>query len=308
MQFQDYYATLGVARDASAEEIRKAYRKLARKYHPDVSKEPDAEKRIKEINEAWGVLGDAEKRAAYDQLGTGWRAGDDFRPPPGWQGGGFGAEFGGADFGDLFESLFRRHAGPGRAGHSRRSRRAGDQSAHVEITVEEAVSGCERQLRLEAAGGARTLKVRIPPGATDGFRMRLAGQVSGAPGEQPGDLFLEVHLREHPLYRVEGRNLSYALPLTPWEAALGARIEVPTPGGLVGLNIRAGTQSGQRLRLAGRGLPPARPGEPAGDLFVEAQIRNPDASPEAVRKAFEALREVADFDVRGGWAGSRTGA
>jgi curved DNA-binding protein len=307
MRFEDYYARLGVARDASIEEIRKAYRKLARKYHPDVSKEPDAEARIKEINEAWAVLGDPEKRAAYDQLGSGWRAGEDFRPPPDWQGGGFGADFGGADFGELFESLFRRHGGAPQGGSRRRRRRAGDQVTRAEISVEEAVTGCERTVRLAGPGGVRTLKVKIPPGATQGSRMRLSGQAEGGPGETPGDVLLEVHLREHPLYRVDGRDLSYALPLAPWEAALGTRLEVPTPTGPVGLTIRPGTQGGQRMRLKGRGLPGRRAGEGPGDLYIEIQLRNPEAASAAVRHAFEQLREVAGFDARAGWSGVQTG-
>jgi len=303
MRFEDYYARLGVARDASIEDIRKAYRKLARKYHPDVSKEPDAEARIKDINQAWSVLGDPEKRAAYDQLGSGWRAGEEFRPPPGWQG---GADFSATDLGDLFESLFRRHGEAPRAGQRRRrARRAEDQSARVEITVEEAVGGCERQLRLAGPEGARTLKVKVPAGATEGFRMRLGGQATGGPGEAPGDVYLEVHLIDHPLYRVDGRNLSYVLPLAPWEAALGTRLDVPTPTGPVGLTIRPGTQGGQRLRLKGRGLPALRSTDLPGDLILEVQVRTPAANSEAARLAYEQLREAADFDARAGWTGAR---
>ncbi len=305
MRFEDYYARLGVARDASVEEIRKAYRKLARKYHPDVSKEPDAEARIKDINEAWSVLGDPEKRAAYDQLGSGWRAGEEFRPPPDWQGGGFGADFSNADFGDIFESLFQRHGSGARARGRRQRSRAEDQTVSVEVTVEEAVSGCERMLGLAGPGGKRTLKVKVPAGATEGFRMRLAGQASGGPGEIPGDVYLEVHLRAHPLYRVADRDLSYSLPLAPWEAALGTRLDVPTPTGAVGLTVRPGTQGGQRLRLKGRGLPALRSGEASGDLYLEIELRNPDPGSEDVRKAFEQLRDTAAFDPRADWPGGQ---
>ena len=307
MEYKDYYKTLGVARDAGADDIKRAYRKLARKYHPDVSKEANAEARFKEVNEANAVLGDPEKRAAYDALGSGWHAGEEFRPPPG--AGPRGYRVGPEDFGDLgdfsdfFSSIFGQqfHGAPG-AG--RRPRRGQDQSVRIEIDLEEAYTGGTRQLRLDvpevSAEGhvvtrGRTLNVKIPAGVTQGRQIRLAGQ--GAPGlggGEAGDLYLEVDFKPHRLYTPEGKDIHLRLPIAPWEAALGATVPVPTLGGTVNLKIPAGSQGGQRLRLKGRGLP----GNPPGDEMVTLEIVTPPAASDAVRKLYQQLAAEAAFDPR----------
>ncbi len=306
MEYKDYYKILGVPRTASQEEIKRAYRKLARKYHPDVSKEPDAEARFKEINEAHEVLKDPEKRAAYDALGTQWQAGQEFRPPPG----GFRQEFryGGEEvdlgqFSDFFASLF----GGGLGGFSgfrqsgrKASRRGQDQTARVELTLEEAYQGTTRTLRLETpqrdAQGQiksqlRTLRVRIPPGVSEGRQIRLAGQgLPGIGGGPAGDLYLQVHLRPHPFFQVEGRDVLLRLPVAPWEAALGAMVQVPTLGGPVSLRIPAGSQSGKRMRLKGRGLP----GNPPGDQYVTLEIYTPEATTEAQKECYRRMETLFD--------------
>ena len=313
MQYKDYYKILGVSRDADKDEIKRAYRKLARKYHPDVSKEPDAEARFKEINEANEVLKDTDKRAEYDALGTGWHAGDEFRPPPGAGAHRREYEFSpeeAAQFSDFFSSIFggMGGAGGGMGGRTRGSvhedlfrTRGADQTARIEVSLEDAYNGATRQLRLEvpemdAAGQVRmrtrTLKVRIPAGITEGQQIRLAGQ--GGPGvaaggktAESGDLYLEVMIAPHPIYRSEGRDIHLKLPLAPWEAALGATVSVPTLGGKVSLKIPAGAQSNQRLRLKGRGLP----GKPPGDAFVQLEVVNPPIDNEAARTAYRELAE-----------------
>ncbi len=323
MEYKDYYKILGVARDASADDIKRAYRKLARKYHPDVSKEPDAEAKFKEVNEANEVLKDAEKRAQYDALGTGWHAGDEFRPPPG-AGAGAGAGAGpgwqraehmspeeAAQFSDFFSSIFGdlggmggRTGGGGMGGDGGFSGRAGgfasrgsDQTARVRISLEDAYHGASRQLSLEVpeideqgriGSKRRTLNVRIPAGVTEGQQIRLAGQAGGGVGGgEAGDLYLEVEFEPHPIFRAEGRDIHLRLPLAPWEAALGATVSVPALGGKVSLRIPAGAQSNQRLRLKGRGLP----GKTPGDTFVQIEIVNPPADDVGAREAFEQLAE-----------------
>ncbi len=298
MQFKDYYEVLGVARDAGDDEIKRAYRKLARKYHPDVSKEADAEARFKELGEAYEVLRDAEKRAAYDRLGARYRSGQDFQPPPDW---GTGFEFsgggGGGDgaFSDFFESLFGRRAAPTQA--------AADHHARIAIDLEDAFTGAERQVTLQSAQrGAdgrvhmvdRNLALRIPRGVREGQRLRLAGQ--GAPGldGRRGDLYLEIQFKPHRWYRVEGRDLHLKLPVAPWEAALGGQVIAPTPAGRVELAIPAGAQSGRRLRLKGRGLP----GAPAGDLYVELEVVLPPADSEAARALYRRMADELRFDPR----------
>lgn len=305
MQYKDYYKILGVSRTAAEDEIKKAYRKLARKYHPDVSKEPNAEERFKEISEAYEVLRDSEKRSAYDQLGANWKAGQEFRPPPGWQqthhfrSGGF---TGGADFSDFFESLF---GGLGGFTERRGFQRQGeDQHARIELTLEEAYHGGNRSLQLQVpeinalgkgATRPKSLNIRLPRGVTNGQKIRLAGQGSpGLGGGPSGDLYLEVILKPHALYQVEGRDIILALPLTPWEAALGTRVEVPTLGGRVTLTIPANAQTGQRLRLRGRGLP----GKPPGDQYVILQIVNPPVDSEAARQLFRHMAEALNFNPR----------
>lgn len=300
MEYKDYYAILGVPRDASAEDVRRAYRRLARKYHPDVSKEPKSEARFKELGEAYEVLKDPAKRAAYDRLGTGWRPGQDFRPPPDWNAGfDFGGGGGVTDFSDFFEALFGQAARParGRAGAGRRGRSpfqapGEDRRAQVLVDLEDAYQGAVRTLTLQtqqadARGRVSTqerkLEVTIPRGVHAGQELRLAGQ--GAPGMgggPPGDLYLEIGFRPHPLYRVEGRDVVLDLPVAPWEAALGAAVKAPTPGGMVELKVPAGSATGDRLRLKGRGIPAS----PPGDLYVVLQVVLPPADDEAARALY----------------------
>jgi curved DNA-binding protein len=305
MQFKDYYAIMGVPRDATADQIKQAYRKLARKYHPDVSKEKDAEERFKEVGEAYEALHDPQKRAAYDQLGSGPKAGEDFQPPPGF-GAGFGFRepedaAGGGDTSDFFESLFGR---PGFAGSRRRRDRGEDHHARVLIDLEASLHGGTRTvvLRIPEAGDDgrsqmtdRTLNVKIPAGIQAGQSIRLAGQgQKGPPGTKPGDLFLEVSFAAHALYRPEGRDLNLELPVAPWELALGASVPVPTPGGAVDLKVPAGSKPGARLRLRGRGLP----ANPPGDLYVTLQIALPPADTDAAKAAYAAFAAAAPFNPR----------
>jgi curved DNA-binding protein len=278
MQFKDYYEVMGVARTASADEIKRAYRRLARKYHPDVSKEPDAEARFKEIGEAYEVLRDAEKRAAYDELGANWKAGQDFRPPPGWE---FEAEAGSGSasgaHSDFFEQLFGRGFGGRARGGGGYAFKGADLMAQAEISLEEAFTGTQRSLSLRRAGtggGAQQLNVRIPAGVADGQQLRLAGKGEpGVGGGPPGDMFVQIRVLPHPRFRPEGRDVWLDLPVTPWEAALGDSVRVPTLGGAVDLRIPKGSQSGRQLRLKGRGLP----GKPPGDQFVVLKIVTPPA-------------------------------
>lgn len=302
--YKDYYQIMGLERGVSADDIKRAYRRLARKFHPDVSKEPRAEERFKEIGEAYEVLKDPEKRAAYDQLGTGWHPGEDFTPPPNWSAAGRqSARFTDhAAFSDFFESLFgstRRSAAAG-------PRRGEDQSARIELTIEEAFNGVTRAIDLTspqfAADGSatvvrRTLQVKIPPGVLPGQHIRLAGQgPPGLSGGRPGDLYLEIQLAPHPRFTLEGRNVYLTLPLAPWEAALGARLKVPTLAGAVELKVPEGSQSGQKLRLKGRGFP----GTPPGDQYVTLQIVNPKVDTDRARELYRALAHEMRFDPRAG--------
>jgi curved DNA-binding protein len=322
MRYKDYYQVMGVPRTASQDDIKRAYRKLARKYHPDVSKEKDAEERFKELQEAHEVLKDPEKRAAYDQLGANWKQGQDFRPPPDW-GRGFefsrgraaGEDFGG--FSDFFSQLFgdgspfggaaRGAGGASRGGRAHRGFAAAGQDhvARVEIDLEDAYRGGSRTIELRSpemsADGhvsvkPRTLRVSIPAGVIEGQQIRLAGQGSlGQGGGQPGDLLLEVNFRQHPLFRADGRDVTLRLPVAPWEAALGETVSVPTLGGAVEMKLPAGARGGQKLRLRGRGLP----GNPPGDQFVELEIVLPPDSPRA-RQLFEQMKRELPFDPRAG--------
>jgi curved DNA-binding protein len=298
-----------VARDATAQEITKAFRKLARKYHPDVSKEKDAEARMKEVNEAYAVLSDPEKRAAYDQLGQGYQPGQEFRPPPDWDAGFEFSERGlspgeAADFSDFFTELFGRMGGRGARDRGFRMR-GEDHHAKVLLDVEDAFRGATRQVslrvpRLDAQGHlaveSRTLNVQIPKGVREGQMIRLAGQ--GAPGAgegRPGDLLLEVHFRAHPRFRVDGRDLYLTLRVAPWEAALGAVIPVALPGAdQLNVRIPAGAQSGRRLRVRGRGIP----GTPAGDLLLDIQVIVPPASSARARELYETMARELAFDPR----------
>ncbi len=295
MKYTDYYAALGVERGASNDEIRKAYRRLAQKYHPDVSKEPGAEARFKEIGEAYQTLKDPEKRAAYDELGS-RPQGEEFRPPPDWarQHGGGSFSFENMDFGDLFTRFGGRGAGQGR-------RSAGmpgqDFEVPVEISIEDAFNGTTLSLNLSLPQhGQQTVKARVAPGAVDGQRLRLPGKGGkGFSGGPDGDIYLDIRLKPHRLYRAEGRDLYLDLPLTPWEAALGATVEVPTLAGSVNLKIRPGTSAGQKLRLAGRGLP--SPKGAAGDLFAVTQIVVPEPD-DRERELYRELAKGSSFNPR----------
>ena len=314
MEFKNYYQIMGVERDATQDEIKRAYRKLARKYHPDVSDAPDAEERFKEIGEAYEVLKDPEKRAAYDQLGANWKAGQDFQPPPDWDqgfefhGGGFtGADAG--QFSDFFESLFGHGAfGGGYAGRGGHEFHARGQDTHARILIdlEDAYQGAVRALTLKHSElgpdgrpqiRERTLNVRIPKGVRQGQQIRLAGQGGAGIGRGgAGDLYLEVEFRPHPFYRVEGRDVYLNLPVAPWEAALGATVKAPTPAGAVDLKIPPNSSGGRKLRLKGRGIPARE----AGDLYVVLQIALPRAETEAAKKAYRDFEKALAFNPRAG--------
>jgi curved DNA-binding protein len=299
MEYRDYYAVLGVERNASQDDIKKAYRRLARKYHPDVNNQPDAEDRFKEVGEAYEVLSDPEKRAAYDALGADWQDHQSFRPPPDWEqqfsfgGGGFTGHD--AGFSDFFETLF------GGQGFHRHGRRAGafkgaDEHVRVGITLEEAYRRDSVEVTVpQPGGGSRRLRVKIPEGISDGKRVRLRGQGGpGVGGGEAGDLFIEFRLVPHPRFRAEGRDVHSELPVTPWEAALGAELTAPTLGGDVKLKVPAGSQSGSRLRLKGRGLP----GTPPGDQLVTLKVVLPPADTPERRALYEQMAETMSFDPR----------
>jgi curved DNA-binding protein len=314
LQFKDYYQTLGVARDATADDIKKAFRKLARKHHPDLSKEPGAEARMKEVNEAYAVLSDPEKRAAYDALGRSYQPGQDFRPPPDWDanfefsGPGFGGAEA-ADFSDFFAELFGRMGGRPREGFGRREARfetrGEDHHAKIVLDIEDAWRGATRQIslrvpRTDASGrvvlDTRTLDVRIPQGVREGQLIRLAGQ--GAPGlggGPPGDLLLEVHFRAHPRYQASGRDLLVDLPVAPWEAALGSVIPVGLPdGSTLKVRIPAGAQSGRQLVVRGKGIP----GNPPGDLELTVRVVLPPADTPRAKELYETMARELKFDPR----------
>jgi len=306
VEFKDYYKVMGVARDATEAQIKQAYRKLARKYHPDVSKEKDAEARFKEVGEAYEVLKSAEKRAAYDQLGQGHRAGEEFRPPPNWDS---GFEFSGAgpgnsSYSDFFESLFGAQA---RSGAQRRDFHSGhgeDHHAKILLDLEASLHGGARTFTLRMPeideqgrliAKERTLNVQVPKGILAGQHIRLAGQGARPAGEgKPGDLYIEVEFQPHALYRVDGRDLSLELPVAPWEAVLGATVKTPTPGGMVDLKIPPASHAGSKLRLRGRGIPAA----PAGDFYVVLQIALPAANDDKARAAYAALAAALPFNPR----------
>jgi curved DNA-binding protein len=309
MEFQDYYQVLGVAKEATAEEIKRAYRKLARKYHPDVSKEKDAEARMKEVNEAHAVLSDPAKRAAYDKLGSGRRAGEEFRAPPGWDEGfeyGGGREFSpeeAAQFSDFFSEIFGRR---GRGGGFQAS---GDHHARIALDIEDSYTAPERQLSLQSPKvdgkgrvtlETRTLSVKIPRGIREGQIIRLAGQGHAPDGGKAGDLLLEVAFHPHPRYRADGRDLRLTLPVAPWEAALGAVVPVDLPGGgALNVRIPAGAEPGRELRVRGKGLPST----PPGDLLMEVQVVAP-AADERTRELYEQLKARSNFDPRKEWRAS----
>jgi curved DNA-binding protein len=313
MQFRDYYQVLGVPRDAPEAEIKKAFRRLARKYHPDVSKEPDAQVRMQEVNEAYTVLSDPEKRAAYDRVGKGFRPGDEFQAPPGWDA---PFEFSArgfspgeaADFSDFFAELFgRRGGGRGPFGAPRGEFRARgeDHYAKVMLDVEDAFTGSSREVkvrvpRLDPAGRVqqvtRTLNVKIPRGVHEGQVIRLAGQGREGPGGgAPGDLLLEVQFRPHEHLRPVGRDIHLTLPLAPWEAALGAVVPVRLPGGEIQVRVPRGARSGGQLRVRGHGIP----GNPPGDVLLELEVVLPPADTARAREIYESMAREMAFDPRG---------
>jgi len=290
MQYKDYYEVLGVARGANPDEVKRAYRKLARKYHPDVSKEKNAENKFKELQEAYEVLRDPEKRAAYDQLGRDYRPGQQFRPPPDWSqrfGNSGGQRFSDLNgFSDFFSTLFGGAAeGPPPEADA----------GHLDVSVEEAFSGTKRRVTLNENGRTRSVDVQIPAGIGDGQSLRIAGS-----GGRAGLIF-RIRLRPHALYVLQGKDVQIEVPLAPWEAALGAKVTVPTLGGSVELTVPAGAQSGQKLRLRGRGFP----GTPSGDQIVSIKLVTPAAQSAKAKEAYERMKSEFDFDPRAGWPQAR---
>lgn len=308
MDYKDYYKTLNVDRKATQDEIKRAYRKLARKYHPDVSKEADAELKFKELGEAYEVLKDPEKRVAYDQLGSNWNSQQGFKPPPDW---GSGFEFHGAPrgggsqqgFSDFFESLFGQAGGMGGGGRGFHMQ-GEDHHAKIFVNLEDSYRGATRSISLQmpdvtpdghVVSRSRTLKVNIPKGIRQGQQIRLSGQ--GAKGQgsgKAGDLYLEIEFNPHRFYRVEGADVYLELPVAPWEAALGANVKVPTPSGAIDLKIPANSKAGKKLRLKGRGIPAKTP----GDLYLVLQIVLPPAKDEKSRELYKRMQEEIVFDPR----------
>ncbi len=313
MEFTDYYEVMGVARDATQDDIKRAYRKLARKYHPDVSEATDAEARFKQVGEAYEVLKDPEKRAAYDQLGEDWKAGQEFRPPPNWNEGfefsGGAQGFDGGQFSDFFETLFGQDpAAGGRAGAQMGGRefhmRGEDRHARIHIDFRDSYTGVQRPITLhlpQVTGDGhvvtqeKTLNVKIPRGIRDGQKIRLAGQ--GGPGMgqgKAGDLFLEIEFRAEPRYRIDGGDITLSLPVAPWEAALGATVTVPIPSGHVELKIPPGSGQGSKLRLKDKGLP----GKVPGDLYVLLDVQLPPADSDTAKELYEKMSQEMPFNPR----------
>ena len=324
MEYKDYYQLMGVERGATQDEIKRAYRKLARKYHPDVSKESDAEIRFKEVGEAYEVLKDPEKRTAYDQLGTNWKSGQDFNAPPDWDagfefnGGGFtggGEQYNGdaSAYSDFFDSLFGQGFQQS-AGRTQSGRQSGFQStgsdhhAKILIDLEDAMNGAVRSISLrvpevDASGHVQTkervLKVSIPKGVKQGQHIRLSGQGNPGIGQgKPGDLYIEIEFNPHSIYRVEGRDVFLDLPISPWEAALGASVKAPTPGGAVDLKIKAGSTNGSKMRLKDRGIPASSSNNSAGALYVILKIITPPANTDKEKEAYEQMKQSFDFNPR----------
>jgi len=306
MEYKDYYKVLGVSKQADKDEIKKSYRRLARKYHPDVSKEPNAEEKFKEAKEAYEVLSDPEKRQAYDTLGSQWQSGQDFRPPPDWENN-FSdfthqsAQGNGANFSDFFSELFggRQRGFSGRAGGF--AAKGEDIHSKINITLEEAHKGTSREINLQIpeinnqgrmTQRIKTLRVKIPAGVVEGQQIRLTGQGgSGMGGGANGDLYLEIHLQEHAHFTMKGKDVYLTVPVTPWEAALGASIAVPTLAGKVDVKIPANSQAGQKLRLKGRGLS-------GGDQFALLQIVIPPADTAEKREFYEKMAQTMPFNPR----------
>ena len=311
MDYKDYYKIMGVKRDAKQEDVKRAYRKLARKYHPDVSKEKDAEEKFKEVGEAYEVLKDPEKRAAYDQLGANWQAGEDFQPPPNWDA---GFEFSGggytqadnAAFSDFFETLFGQGFGSSHdsGAYTGYQARGEDHHAKVLIDLEDSYQGAEREIALRTPtmdrdgrvlNKERKLSVKIPKGVKQGQKIRLVGQGSpGMGGGESGDLYLEIEFKPHAVYRVESKDVYLNLPVTPWEAALGASIKIPIPLGKLDLKIPPNSLGGRKLRLKGQGIPGASP----GDIYVILQIILPFADSENAKKLYRQMEKELGFNPR----------
>lgn len=293
MEYKDYYKILGVSRTATPEEIKKAYRTLARKFHPDVSKEDNAEEKFKEVGEAYEVLRDKDKRAQYDQFGGQFRHGQSFSPPPGWEenAGGFGQ----GNFSSFFENMFGGMGGMGGGRSDNFFARGDDVNAKITISLEDAFNGSNKSIRRPAgASQSGTVSVKIPAGIEPGKKIRLTGQGKAGMSGKPGDLYLEIQIAPHSLYRLEGRDVYLDLPIAPWEAALGAKITAPTLAGKISLNIPAGARSGQKMRLKGRGLP----GKTAGDQFVVLQIMTPPATTAEAKKFYQEMAEKLPFNPR----------
>lgn len=310
MEYKDYYKIMGLERKASQDEIKRAYRKLARKYHPDVSKETDAEAKFKELGEAYEVLKDAEKRAAYDELGSNWRSGQDFRPPPDWETN-FNfknqsyTETDAGDFSDFFEQLFGQHPGFASTRRGRGSHTRGEDSyAKIHVDLEDSFQGQTRSVSFNAPVvdekgkvhvRQKTLNIKIPKGIKPGQHIRLSGQGGQGVGDAPsGDLLLEVAFNKHDFFRLTGADVYLDLPVAPWEAALGAKIKVPTPNGVMELKVPPGSKQGSKFKLAGRGLPSKNP----SDFYVILQIALPPASTEKAIQAYEKMQEEFDFNPR----------
>lgn len=316
IEYKDYYKTLGVPRNASSDEIKKTYRKLARKYHPDVNKDRDAENKFKEIGEAYEVLGNSDKRSKYDSLGSNWQSGQEFRPPPGFEGFQYQYQseprrktkfsFSGpeADFSDFFESLF---GGGFRGTQFAGGHRGQDSEAEITISLRDAYFGAKKTISLQAVDvdenrqprrNIRTLNIEIPPGTVSGARLRLRGQGGGGFGKaSAGDLLLRIHIAPDPVFKLDGRDLMMELPLSPWEAALGTKTTIPTLDTNVNLKIPAGTQSGQKFRLSGKGLP-GRGSKPTGNFYVITNIVIPKSLTAKEKLLFEQLSEVSKFRPR----------
>ncbi len=310
MEYKDYYKVLGVDREAAQDEIKRAYRKLARKFHPDINKESGAEEKFKELGEAYEVLGDAEKRVAYDQLGKDWKSGQEFRPPPDWDAGfefsGASSEATGGAASDFFEALFGRMRRSGRAsqGGPEFHARGEDHHAKILIDLRDSFEGATRAIslrvpELDSSGHVtvrdRNLNVQVPKGVIEGQHIRLKGQGAPGMGQLPaGDLYLEVHFKPDPLYRVSGRDLYVELPVAPWEAALGGSVKMPTPAGAIMLKIPSGSAPGRELRIKRRGIPSAEP----GDLYAVLKIVLPPANTQKARKAYEDMARELAFDPR----------
>jgi curved DNA-binding protein len=301
MKYKDYYKILGVERTVSDDEIKKAYRKLARKYHPDVSKEKNAEEKFKEVSEAYETLKDPEKKAAYEQLGR-YQSGQEFRPPPDWEqrfGGGAGAFEESVDLGDLFEHLMGRGRGQPRGQRGQGfAARGGDFEGTAQITLEQAARGAELELAMRGGAGPTMVRVRVPKGVTHGERLRVPGKgMAGRNGGPAGDLYLNIELLPHRLFRPSGHDLYLELPLAPWEAVLGSSIDVPTLDGRISVTIPPASRAGQKLRIGGRGLP--KPREGTGDLYCVLTIVTPPQPGDREKDLYRELAKASSFDPRG---------